>query len=209
MAIYSLHDAIGSSLLIALLLRVCNKRGGAARRCIIFTKNEENTHKKVSITIIHVDRLYIGCKFLWSLHSHSHLYSSILFRTIHEDLKCIVKTYDSLGISFRFAHAFLFFQFLTQDISFGLSVYVINIFFTLSSSNYFNSCTLFLANSTVRKKGEAGGGERLEREGGGGGSLACQLLFFGKKKKKSGDFSQVFVGLSQNVGTANQITSVS
>ena len=30
-----------------------------------------------------------------------------------------------------------------------------------------------------------------------------------EKKKASGDFSQVFVGLSQNVGTANQITSVS
>ena len=30
-----------------------------------------------------------------------------------------------------------------------------------------------------------------------------------EKKKTSGDFRQVFVGLSQNVGTANQITSVS
>ena len=30
-----------------------------------------------------------------------------------------------------------------------------------------------------------------------------------EKKKASGDFSQVFVGLSQNVGTANQITLVS
>ena len=38
------------------------------------------------------------------------------------------------------------------------------------------------------------------------------FFFFGKglrEKKASGDFSQVFVGLSQNVGTANQITSVS
>ena len=46
-------------------------------------------------------------------------------------------------------------------------------------------------------------------------SLASQPLFFfflvrgEEKKKPSGDFSQVFVGLSQNVGTANQITSVS
>ena len=48
-------------------------------------------------------------------------------------------------------------------------------------------------------------------------SLASQPLFFfffflvrgEEKKKASGDFSQVFVGLSQNVGTANQITSVS
>ena len=46
-------------------------------------------------------------------------------------------------------------------------------------------------------------------------SLASQPLFFfflvrgEEKKKTSGDFSQVFVGLSQNVGTANQITSVS
>ena len=46
--------------------------------------------------------------------------------------------------------------------------------------------------------------------------LASQPLFFffflvkgEEKKNTSGDFSQVFVGLSQNVGTANQITSVS
>ena len=45
-------------------------------------------------------------------------------------------------------------------------------------------------------------------------SLASQSLFFflvrgEEEKKKKNNFSQVFVGLSQNVGTADQITSVS
>ena len=58
-------------------------------------------------------------------------------------------------------------------------------------------------------------GQRQHAEPGGGGvvSPASRFFFFlvrgEEKKKASGDFSQVFVGLSQNVGTANQITSVS